>query len=51
MKIVEILQKIIQYLSKNLGGVLGVLQAFLKTISECCMVILRILCPVLKSLF
>lgn len=47
MDIMGKVKKVVEYLSQNLGGLLGIVQAFLKAVSECCIVIIRIVCPIL----
>jgi len=47
-KIKDIAKNVAVYMTHILGGVLGVMQGILKTISECCMLFIWILSPLLR---
>ena len=48
MNISAVIKKLILWIPKNIGGILGVAQAIAKAIREIAIVLVRIVCPILS---
>lgn len=43
------LNKLIKYVPKNIGGILGIIQAVLSFVREVCMLAARLICPIIPG--
>jgi len=45
----EYLMKLVQFIPKNIGAIVGIVQTVVEFIREVCMLVARILCPIIPG--
>ena len=43
------IKKIFKWLPSNIGGIIGVIQAILQAVREICIVLIRLICPIIPG--
>ena len=47
--IIEYLMKLVKYVPKNMGALVGIVQAVVELIREMCMLVTRLICPIIPG--